>query len=36
MQLAKLLPAGNVRTIQNLEGGIIRDIFVVEGRNKGW
>ena len=26
------MPSGNVRKIQNLEGGIIRDIFVVEGQ----
>ena len=30
--VGKVVPAGNVRTIQNLEGGIIRDIFVVEGQ----
>ena len=28
----KVVPSGNVRKIQNLEGGIIRDIFVVEGQ----
>ena len=30
--IGKVVPTGNVRTIQNLEGGIIRDIFVVEGQ----
>lgn len=28
----KVIPIGNVREIQNLEGGIIREVFVVEGQ----
>ena len=27
-----VVPAGNLRTIQNLEGGIVSDIFVAEGQ----
>ena len=30
--LGKVVPSGSVRVIQNLEGGIVRQIFVEEGQ----
>ena len=30
--LGKIIPSGKIRAIQNLEGGIIREIFVKEGQ----